>query len=145
MAGAAAQLVPRTAFLEPPTVSSAAAPARAFPPINFIYGHFHNSIRAELGLLAERVRSLEAPGEGVGEMLADLRERYKFLEQVYKYHSTVEDEVRRASAACAYIQGRCARCTRSSAGLCTRRFSTRCWTPKCATSRSHIASNTRMR
>lgn len=68
-------------------------PQTSFPPINFIYGHFHNSIRAELSLLADRVRSLEVPAEGVESMLTDLRERYKFLEQVYKYHSAVEDEV----------------------------------------------------
>jgi zinc finger-like protein len=66
---------------------------KCFPPINFIYGHFHNSIRADLSFLADRVRSLEVPTEGVELMLRDLRERYKFLEQVYKYHSTVEDEV----------------------------------------------------
>ncbi|PNH05575.1 hypothetical protein TSOC_008134, partial [Tetrabaena socialis] len=88
---AAAQLLPFAPLLAPACPPSI-APVR-FPPINFIYGHFHNSIRLELGRLADRVRSLEAPGEGVHAMLSDLRERYKFLEQVYTYHSTVEDEV----------------------------------------------------
>lgn len=66
-----------------------------YPPINFLYGHFHNSIREELGLLQVRVQSLEASGDGnVVAVLKQLHDRYKFLEQVYKYHSTVEDEVR---------------------------------------------------
>ncbi|EFJ48814.1 hypothetical protein VOLCADRAFT_60154 [Volvox carteri f. nagariensis] len=90
MSSATAHLVPISAHV---SSSVCVATQACFPPINFIYGHFHNSIRAELHLLADRVRSLEVPAEGVELMLSDLRERYKFLEQVYKYHSTVEDEV----------------------------------------------------
>ncbi|GIL78726.1 hypothetical protein Vretimale_373 [Volvox reticuliferus] len=90
MAAASAQLAPASPHATSPLCVS---PQTRFPPINFIYGHFHNSIRAELSLLADRVRSLEVPVEGVGSMLSDLRARYKFLEQVYKYHSAVEDEV----------------------------------------------------
>ncbi|GIL45357.1 hypothetical protein Vafri_2604 [Volvox africanus] len=90
MAGASGQLAPTSAYATSPLCVS---PLTRFPPINFIYGHFHNSIRAELSILADRVRSLEVPTEGVGSMLSDLRERYKFLEQIYKYHSAVEDEV----------------------------------------------------
>ena len=66
-------------------------------PINFFYGHLHNSIRAELDDLAQSVLALEA-GAGEGEQmqqerLSSLKARYHFLEQVYKYHSSVEDEV----------------------------------------------------
>jgi hypothetical protein len=74
-----------------------------FAPIRFIYSHFHNAIRAELDLLAARVKGLEAQqasaGGSVEAMLAGLRTGYKFLEQVYKYHSNVEDEVRGPAAA----------------------------------------------
>lgn len=91
MAGAAAQLVH---IPVPPPSPQCAGPQKRCPPINFIYGHFHNSLRAELSYLTDRVRSLEVLGNGAETLLSDLLKRYKFLEQVYKYHSTVEDEVR---------------------------------------------------
>ncbi|KAL4436350.1 hypothetical protein ABPG77_009912 [Micractinium sp. CCAP 211/92] len=73
-------------------------PGEPPPPINYIYTHLHDSIRAELDTLAEAVTALQAAGAasggaGLGEGLRALRERYHFLEQVYKYHSSVEDEV----------------------------------------------------
>lgn len=63
-------------------------------PINFLYGHLHNSIRTELDNLSQWVLSLEADNEeDLQQRLQHLKERYHFLEQVYKYHSSVEDEV----------------------------------------------------
>lgn len=64
------------------------------PPINFFYSHFHNSIRNELDALSQSVSVLtSAAQEDVHESLSALKNRYRFLEQVYKYHSSVEDEV----------------------------------------------------
>ncbi len=64
------------------------------PPINFFYSHFHNSIRNELDALSHSVSVLtSAAQEDVHESLSALKDRYRFLEQVYKYHSSVEDEV----------------------------------------------------
>eukprot|EP00878_Enallax_costatus_P012246 GHUV01012789.1.p1 GENE.GHUV01012789.1~~GHUV01012789.1.p1 ORF type:complete len:126 (+),score=8.57 GHUV01012789.1:202-579(+) len=63
-------------------------------PINFLYGHLHNSIRTELDNLSTWALSLEADNEqDLVHRLLHLKERYHFLEQVYKYHSSVEDEV----------------------------------------------------
>jgi hypothetical protein len=65
------------------------------PPINFFYSHFHDSIRAELNVLDASVSSLEPASEQeLLPRLQQLKERYRFLEQIYKYHSSVEDEVR---------------------------------------------------
>ena len=65
-----------------------------YAPINVIYQHFHNSIRAELRSLAELAHDLEtATGGELDKVLHILRERYRFMEQVYRYHSSVEDEV----------------------------------------------------
>ncbi len=65
------------------------------PPISFLYLHLHNSIRNELGKLVICIRELESAQEGddVYDQLVHLKERYRFLEQVYSYHSSVEDEV----------------------------------------------------
>ncbi|KAA6419094.1 MAG: hypothetical protein FRX49_10834 [Trebouxia sp. A1-2] len=64
------------------------------PPINFFYSHFHNSIRNELDALSHSVSVLtSAAQEDVHDSLSALKNRYRFLEQVYKYHSSVEDEV----------------------------------------------------
>lgn len=63
-------------------------------PIHFLYGHLHNSIRTELDNLSNWVLALEADNEqDLQQRLQHLKERYHFLEQVYKYHSSVEDEV----------------------------------------------------
>ena len=69
-----------------------------FQPINYIYLHLHDSIRAELDTLASAVLQLQVAGSQAGavelrEPLSALRDRYRFLEQIYKYHSSVEDEV----------------------------------------------------
>eukprot|EP00891_Asterochloris_glomerata_P008539 jgi/Astpho2/8539/Aster-05573 len=64
-------------------------------PLNFIYSHLHNSIRSELNALNQIVLALE-PATSEHELmgrLVGLKERYRFLESVYKYHSSVEDEV----------------------------------------------------
>ena len=69
-------------------------PAPTYPPINFFYSHFHDSIRNELDLLSQSVLELAISAqEDLQERLASLKSRYRFLEQVYKYHSSVEDEV----------------------------------------------------
>ena len=66
-----------------------------YPPINFFYSHFHNSIRNELDTLSQCMADLvSASQEDIHERLTTLKSRYRFLEQVYKYHSSVDDEVR---------------------------------------------------
>lgn len=70
-------------------------PVAEQPPIHFFYTHFHDSIRLELDELAVRMRYLETAGEQhLHALLIELTDSYRFLEQVYKYHSSVEDEVR---------------------------------------------------
>jgi hypothetical protein len=73
------------------------APQELWQPINYIYSHLHDSIRLELDNLGQAVLLLQQAGNGgagLGGDLAALQDRYRFLEQVYKYHSSVEDEVR---------------------------------------------------
>lgn len=77
------------ACLAPPPAAAAAHP---WPPIEFFYSHLHDSIRGELQTLSDAVLHLEQSNNLV-EQLWHLRERYRFLGQVYKYHSSVEDEV----------------------------------------------------
>lgn len=66
-------------------------------PCNFFYLHLHDAIRAELLVLEAAVKELlrEEQPDGLNEGLAALQERYIFLVQIFKYHSSVEDEVRR--------------------------------------------------
>ena len=72
------------------------ATSASHPPINFFYSHFHDSIRNELEALSSSVLALaSAAQEDIHDSLSALKHRYRFLEQVYKYHSSVEDEVRR--------------------------------------------------
>ena len=70
------------------------------PPLRFFYSHFHDSIRSELDALSQSVLGLDS---GADQRLLDrllvLKERYQFLEQVYNYHSSVEDEVNCPTAA----------------------------------------------
>jgi zinc finger-like protein len=68
----------------------------AAAPLIFFYTRLHDAIRAELGTLSHCVARLEGPAaeQGIEAQLAHLSSRYRFLEQVYKYHSSVEDEVR---------------------------------------------------
>lgn len=64
------------------------------PPINLIYLHYHNAIRAELNRLSKSVNELEKSSPTkVTDRLSVLKTQYRFLEKVYKYHSSVEDEV----------------------------------------------------
>lgn len=65
------------------------------PPINLIYSHYHNAIRSELSRLTTNTNELESLPHGrlVGH-LQDLKTQFRFLEKIYKYHSSVEDEVR---------------------------------------------------
>jgi hypothetical protein len=65
-----------------------------YPPLNFFYTHFHNSMKSELEALANFITALNVESKvGLQAKLLELRGRYRFLEQVYKYHSSVEDEV----------------------------------------------------
>ena len=68
------------------------------PPINLIYSHYHNAIRAELTRLSQNANELEKLSSGkLGDRLAALRTQCRFLEKIYKYHSCVEDEVSEGS------------------------------------------------
>lgn len=81
--------------------STVAKASTKHPPINFFYSHFHNSIRNELDTLSQCMSDLStAPQENIHERLTVLKNRYRFLEQVYKYHSSVEDEVAFSPAYC---------------------------------------------
>lgn len=67
-------------------------------PLLFFYVQLHKAIRRELSGLSESVVSLETGYAKMGktkaeELLLHLKKRYRFLEQVYKYHSSIEDEV----------------------------------------------------
>lgn len=69
-------------------------------PLLFFYIQLHKAIRRELSGLSESVVSLETGYAKMGktkaeELLLHLKKRYRFLEQVYKYHSSIEDEVGR--------------------------------------------------
>jgi hypothetical protein len=82
-----------------PTKAGASSSSSSPAPVLFLYNHLHDAIRAELDALSSTVLSLDACGEGEEvDALLRLKERYRFLEQVYKYHSAVEDEVRRSGA-----------------------------------------------
>ena len=71
-----------------------AAPHQPSAPLRFIYAHFHDSLRRELDILSQSVLALDTGAEkGLLDRLLSLKERYHFLEQVYNYHSSVEDEV----------------------------------------------------
>ena len=65
-------------------------------PLKFFYTRLHDAIRAELGMLSQCVAQLEnsVAEQAIEGQVAHLSGRYRFLEQVYKYHSNVEDEVR---------------------------------------------------
>lgn len=85
--------------------STLAQSASGVHPIHFLYGHLHNSIRTELDNLSNWVLALEADNEeDLQQRLQHLKERYHFLEQVYKYHSSVEDEVRGLFMSCEALQ-----------------------------------------
>jgi zinc finger-like protein len=70
-------------------------------PLVLFYGRLHDAIREELGVilnLANEFLSGDAhrPGrstQGYSPVMEILKTKYRFLEFVYKYHSTIEDEV----------------------------------------------------
>lgn len=75
----------------------AAEPRKPAPPLRFFYAHFHDSLRKELDALSQSVLALDTGAhQGLLDRLLSLKERFSFLEQVYNYHSSVEDEVGRA-------------------------------------------------
>lgn len=69
-----------------------------FVPIRFLYLYLHQAIKNELASLAEWLQRLE-DGEDASA-LSGLLERYAFLQQIYKCHSSVEDEVCGGSGGC---------------------------------------------
>ncbi len=77
----------------------ATAGSEPFAPVNLLYLHFHDAIRAELVSLETALGELEA-ATALGTLSTDLlalKDRYVFLQQIYGYHSNVEDEVRHLS------------------------------------------------
>lgn len=71
----------------------AGAPAQkseAFTPIRFLYTYLHEAIRRELSSLTALLSELCDGSRGDWPKV--LR-RYAFLKNVYKYHSSAEDEV----------------------------------------------------
>lgn len=115
-AGAPALLPPPP----PPGVVPAGQAAAAGPagdePARVLYQHLHDAIRGELAALVAGVAGLEGGADGSNKeccagtttaappappaltpaaALASVRARCRFLARVYKYHSAVEDEVRR--------------------------------------------------
>jgi hypothetical protein len=115
-------------------------------PLRFIYTHLHDSIRAELDLLSELVAGLQAAGSAPGyeHRLLELKDKYRFLEQVYKYHSSVEDEVRAAVLSRRWpAPPHCPPAHRSS--RTASRSSTPRWMPRSRTSRRPTRSSTRTR
>lgn len=79
--------------MEPPLIPEAIESVLRCPPINLIYLHYHNAIRSELDRLSKSVNELERADAALGKSLAALKSQYRFLEKVYRYHSSVEDEV----------------------------------------------------
>lgn len=82
-----------------PVSATCTSPSTTFSPIQFIYTHLHDAIRAELDFLGQQVLALEPALDGnantaLEHSLTLLKTRYKFLTNIYKYHSSVEDEVR---------------------------------------------------
>lgn len=91
-ASAAAAAAQSTAAAPHPPAAAGGPPTP--PPINFFYSHVHDAIRDELAALADAVLSLAAAPEGeLPAALGALEARYAFLAQVFRYHSSVEDEV----------------------------------------------------
>ena len=73
---------------------AATEPRKPAPPLRFFYAHFHDSLRKELDALSQSVLALDTGAhQGLLDRLLSLKERFSFLEQVYNYHSSVEDEV----------------------------------------------------
>lgn len=66
-----------------------------FEPIDVLYKHFHDAIRAELVSLEAALSRLDAAAASgtLTSELQSLKDRYIFLQQIYNYHSSVEDEV----------------------------------------------------
>lgn len=63
-------------------------------PLVVFYMQLHNAIRRELGGLHVIAMSMEkCQTDSISGNLNVLKWRYTFLEQVYKYHSSIEDEV----------------------------------------------------
>ncbi|KAI8103324.1 hypothetical protein M9435_004663 [Picochlorum sp. BPE23] len=69
-------------------------------PLLVFYSQLHDAIRRELSGLFKTALSLEKESmrqdrrvSAVDSGLKALKERYKFLEELYKYHSSIEDEV----------------------------------------------------
>ena len=66
-------------------------------PLTLFYKHLHDAIREELGVIMNLASDFLSRGSsGSAEYLSAvsiLRKKNHFLEFVYKYHSTIEDEV----------------------------------------------------
>ncbi len=106
---------PAAAATPTPAADQAAATG-PLAPARFLYQYLHDAIRGELAALVAGVAGLEGGGSAHGQAdggstpppappaaaaaspgaaLAAVRVRCRFLTRVYKYHSAVEDEVKR--------------------------------------------------
>ena len=93
-----------------------------FAPLNLLYLHFHDAIRAELVSLETALGKLEATTT-VGTLTLDLlalKDRYVFLQQIYGYHSNVEDEVRHLSRPAQSHAGGCGAAATSDLSVCVQ-------------------------
>lgn len=149
------------AFSLMPVRAPAGSPAavdcleQQYPPINFVYKHLHDSIRNELESIAKLVASLEedVQREDVVQQLETIQSRYQLLEQINRYHSCVEDEVRRSRSsrssrtpvrACclsALSRSMQALLPRVHGAARTSRWFIRRWSSKSATSRQPTPSS----
>lgn len=78
----------------PCVLRSASENAPTFAPVRFVYKYLHDAITCELEFLARGLEEVDDEKPDAGGALKVLLERYQFLQQIYTYHSTVEDEVR---------------------------------------------------
>lgn len=85
-------------------MSSGFIQQKGLVPLLFFYSKFHDSIRTELDEVLNNLQDLsdyissvkqqqQSHSAHTKENLKSIEKKFKFLVQVYKYHSAAEDEV----------------------------------------------------